>query len=238
MEIKNIGRSEGRSAIAAAAYRSGSVLVDEATGEVYNYSKKQGVDVTEIITPDDAPFWVKDRSVLWNAVQQQNTRKNSRYCKEINIAISRSLSNKTKVKLVRDFVTQEIVNRFGLVCDVCWHDLDSHNPHVHLMIPLRRAESSGFGERIKSIDNRKTVCELRAAWANHANRYLSAVGEREIDERSYKAQGIDREPEIHLGAAAWALEKRGIRTKPGDRNREIREINRKQRRKEERTRER
>lgn len=226
MEIKNIGRSEGRSAIAAAAYRSGSVLVDEITGEVHNYSKKQGVDRTEIIAPDGAPFWVSDRSVLWNAVQEQNVRRNGRYCKEINIAIPRSISDEAKITLIREFVTQEIVNRFGLVCDVCWHDLDSHNPHVHLMIPLRVAESEGFGARVKAIDHRKTVTELRAAWARHANRYLSMLGEREITEKSYEERGIDRDPEIHYGAAAWELRKKGIPTEIERKNLAIREQNR------------
>ncbi|MGB5633054.1 MAG: MobQ family relaxase [Waterburya sp.] len=226
MEIKNIGRSEGRSAIAAAAYRSGSVLVDEVTGEVHNYSKKQGVDHTEIMTPDDAPFWVKDRSILWNTVQDQNTRKNSRYAKEANVALPKLLSDEAKITLVREFVTQEIVNRFGLVCDVCWHDLDSHNPHVHLMIPLRVAESEGFGARVKAIDHRKTVTELRAAWARHANHYLSAAGEREITEKSYEERGIDRLPEIHFGAAAWELRKKGIPTEIEIKNRAIKERNR------------
>ena len=226
MEIKNIGRSEGRSAIAAAAYRSGLVLVDEITGEVHNYSKKQGVDHTEIIAPDDAPFWVGDRSVLWNAVQEHNTRKNARYCKEINIAIPRSISDKAKITLVREFVSQEIADRFGLVCDVCWHDLESHNPHVHLMIPLRVAESEGFGKRVKAIDNRKTVSELRSAWARHANRYLSVAGEREITEKSYEERGIDRLPEIHYGAAAWELREKGIPTEIERKNLAIRERNR------------
>lgn len=226
MEVKNIGRSQGRNSIAAAAYRSGGVLVDEGTGAVHDYSQKLGVDLTEIITPDGSPFWAQDRSTLWNVVQQHNTRKNARYCKEINIAIPRSLSREAHLTLVRGFVTQEIVNRFGLVCDVCWHDLDSHNPHVHIMIPLRVAESEGFGERVKAIDHRKTVSDLRSAWASHANRYLSATGEREISEKSYQERGIDRVPEIHYGAQAWGLEKKGIRTKLGDRNREIREINR------------
>ena len=232
MEIKNIGRSKGRSAIAAAAYRSGSVLFDELTGEVHNYSKKQGVDHTEIIAPNDAPFWVNDRSVLWNTVQEQGTRRNSRYAKEINIAIPRQISREAKLTLVRAFVTEEIVERFAVVCDVCVHDLDSHNPHVHLMIPLRVAEDEGFGARVKAIDHRKTVTDLRTAWAKHANRYLSAVGQREITEKSYEERGIDRRSEIHYGAHAWALRNKGITTEIELKNRAIRERNRLQQRQE------
>ncbi|MBD4086865.1 MobA/MobL family protein, partial [Xanthomonas citri pv. citri] len=37
-----ISRKAGRSATAAAAYRSGSEIVDERTGEVHDYSRKQG----------------------------------------------------------------------------------------------------------------------------------------------------------------------------------------------------
>ena len=42
-----------------------------------------------------------------------------------------------------------------------------------------------------------------------------------IDHRSYERQGIDQIPTVHLGVAASAMEKRGIRTERGDLNREI-----------------
>jgi hypothetical protein len=49
--------------------------------------------------------------------------------------------------------------------------------------------------------------------------------EERIDHRTLKAQGIDREPTIHMGAEATALERRGIRTERGDYNREIQKRN-------------
>lgn len=228
--MKNIGRSDNRSAVAAAAYRAGTTLVDESTDQIHNYSKKQGVFHAEIIAPDESPFWVRDRLTLWNAVQQANFRKNARFCKEINIALPKEITHEAKLALVREFVGDEIVRRFGLVCDVYYHDFTTHNPHVHLMIPLRVADADDFGERVKEIDGRRTVYELRSAWATHANCYITAAGVREIDERSNKTQGIKREPEIHLGASAWALEQRGIKTELGNKNRDIREINREQER--------
>jgi len=48
-----------------------------------------------------------------------------------------------------------------------------------------------------------------------------------IDHRSYERQGIDQIPTVHLGVAASAMEKRGIRTERGDLNREIEVSNQK-----------
>ena len=40
-----------------------------------------------------------------------------------------------------------------------------------------------------------------------------------VDHRSYKRQGIDKIPSVHLGPAASQMEKRGIRTDKGEVNR-------------------
>ena len=48
--IKNIGRSNGRSAVAAAAYRSGEKLVDSVYGKEQDYTRKTGVEFD--ILPD------------------------------------------------------------------------------------------------------------------------------------------------------------------------------------------
>ena len=62
----------------------------------------------------------------------------------------------------------------------------------------------------------------RAAWAAYTNRALESAGRPErIDHRSYKRQGIDKIPSVHLGPAASQMEKRGIRTDKGEVNRQI-----------------
>ena len=42
LAVKTIGRSAGRSATAAAAYRAGVEIADERTGIVHDYTRKQG----------------------------------------------------------------------------------------------------------------------------------------------------------------------------------------------------
>ena len=77
LTAKMVKRAEGRNAVAAAAYRSGSRLVEEATGITHDYSRKKGVEHTEILAPDGAPAWVYDRQILWNSVEAAERRKDA-----------------------------------------------------------------------------------------------------------------------------------------------------------------
>jgi hypothetical protein len=66
------------------------------------------------------------------------------------------------------------------------------------------------------------LLEWRKAWANANNAMLERKGlDIRIDHRTYKEQGIDRLPFIHMGHAATALERKGIETERGNYNREI-----------------
>jgi len=66
----------------------------------------------------------------------------------------------------------------------------------------------------------------RENWAKINNRKFEEKGlDVRIDHRTLRAQGIDREPTVHMGHEAWALERQGIRTESGDRNREIKQRN-------------
>jgi hypothetical protein len=72
---KMVKRSDGRNAVAAAAYRSGTSMYEEATGQTHDYSKKLGVEHSEIMAPANAPEWVFDRQVLWNQVEAAEHRR-------------------------------------------------------------------------------------------------------------------------------------------------------------------
>ena len=55
LSAKIVGRSGGRSAVAAAAYRSGERLYDERHERVHDYSAKRDIVHAEILLPDGAP---------------------------------------------------------------------------------------------------------------------------------------------------------------------------------------
>ena len=66
---KVIGRSSGRSAVAAAAYRAGERLHDERIDRTHDFTNKAGVLHSEVMLPKGAPEAFADRATLWNAVE-------------------------------------------------------------------------------------------------------------------------------------------------------------------------
>ena len=77
LSVKVMSRSTGRSSVAAAAYRSAESIKDHRLNQTFDYTKKQGVAHTEILTPKNAPDWAKDRAKLWNAVEKIEKRKDA-----------------------------------------------------------------------------------------------------------------------------------------------------------------
>lgn len=214
LSVKTISRSHGRSATAAAAYRSGEKIIDERTGEVHDYSRKRGVDSAELVLPDDAPDWAKNREALWNAAEMSEKRKNSTVAREFEIALPCELSKEERKKLAHEFA-YELVARHQCVADVCIHQPDRNgderNHHAHILLTTRRLTEQGFGEKTRELDDRKSgeVDYWRARFAELQNERLKSLGhEMQVDHRSLEAQGIERLPEHHLGPAAIGFERR------------------------------
>ena len=212
-----ISRSAGRSATASAAYRAAERIIELRTGEIHDYTKKKGVDETLILAPTNAPDWVLDRSSLWNEVERVERRKNSQLAREIKLAIPVELDRTQQIELVKEFATEQFVNK-GMVADVSFHELDSHNPHAHIMLTMREINEHGFSPKKNRDWNKRELLEQqREAWAVTANLALEKAGISEsIDHRTLEAQGINRIPQIHLGSAVTAMMKRGISTDKGD----------------------
>src|SRR3954454_16182247 len=104
---KVIGRSGGRSAVAAAAYRSGSALLDEREARTHDFSQKADVVHSEILLPEGAPERWLDRGVLWNEVEAVEKRKDAQLAREVEFALPRELSREEGVALACDFVAEQ-----------------------------------------------------------------------------------------------------------------------------------
>lgn len=204
-----IGRSVGRSSVAAAAYRAGAKMVDARTGEIHDFTRKGGVFHDEIMVPSNAPTWMLDRSELWNHVEQTERRKDAQLCREFNVALPRELDRKQQLALARAFVQREMVDK-GMVVQLNLHDLEGENPHFHVMATTRTVESSGFGKKERSWNSKEQLQGWREAWANLANAHLELAGLGvRIDHRSLREQGTTmREAAAHLGPHAAAVERR------------------------------
>jgi ATP-dependent exoDNAse (exonuclease V) alpha subunit len=139
-----IKRSEGRSAIAAAAYRAGERLVDRESGAAFDYRNKGGIVHSEIRTPANAPAWMQDREELWNVLAFKNRRKDAQLAREMNIALPREMDLAQQKALLRRFVDERFV-ALGMVADMAiHHDEDNNNPHAHVMLSFYAANENGF----------------------------------------------------------------------------------------------
>ena len=216
LNAKVISRSKGQSATAAAAYRAAAKISDQRTGLTFDYTRKKGVAATEIVAPDHAPDWVRDRSQLWNAAELIEKRKNSRTARELDIALPVELNPQQQRELVRGFVTEQLVSQ-GLVADVAFHNLNSHNPHTHILLTTRPIEAAGFGAKDRNLDRKNFLLELRESWQIHANRALEQAGaDQRLDGRTLEAQGLNRLPQIHLGPNVAAMMGKNLATERGD----------------------
>lgn len=214
LSVKTIGRSAGRTATAAAAYRAGAEITDERTGEVHDYRRKRDVESATLLVPEGAPEWATNRAALWNAAEQSETRKNSTVAREFEIALPSELSAQERQTLAHAFA-REIVARHGCAADVAIHapgrEGDHRNHHAHILCTTRRLTPDGFGEKCRELDDRKTkvVDGWRERFADLQNAHLERAGVAErVDHRSLKEQGIERTPMRHLGPAATGYERR------------------------------
>jgi len=239
---KPLSRSSGRSSVAAAAYRSGDCLLDERQGLEHDYTRRSGVDHSELILPDDAGDWT--RSELWNAAEEAEKRKDGRTAREWEVALPDELSAEKRRELAVSFAG-DLADRYGCAVDVAVHapdrEGDERNWHAHLLATTRKVDGDELGDKcdIELSDAkrlsmglgpaREEIAEVREVWADRVNEYLERAGqEGRVDHRSLadqrdeatrnglseKAAELDREPQIKLGWKVVQMERRG---EPSDR---------------------
>lgn len=214
LSVKTVSRSSGRSAVAAAAYRSGEKLTDYTTGEVKDYTRKGGVLGKRIITP--IQNFNISREQLWNMAEQAEKRKNSTVAREIEVALPAELSADEREKLVTLFC-HSLAQKHQVAVDYAIHEPsrkgDERNYHAHILMTTRRLTEDGkLGEKTREWDDKKqgaeTVKYWRENWAYFSNMLLEKYGEK-IDNRTLEEQGVDREPTKHKGVIATAMERKG-----------------------------
>lgn len=216
-----IGRSDNRSAVAAAAYRSGERLYDKEKCRSFQWSRDD-VQHVEVMLPEGAPETLRDRETLWNEVHRLEKRKDAQLAREIDLALPRELNDDARLDLLRSYVQDKFVDE-GMVADIAIHnDDESHNPHAHIMLTLRQAGEWGFkSTKTRWWNSKSTLEDWRAEWSVYANKALEQGGHSErIDHRTLEEQGIDREATIHEGPAAREIAGKSLFA-PSSRRKEI-----------------
>jgi hypothetical protein len=244
LHVGYVSRATGRSAVAASAYRAAEKLKNEYDGishdyreksnainsaayhsgerlGEFDYTRKRGVVHTEIMLPEYAPKYFLDRAALWNAVEKMETRKNSRTARNIDVALPVEFNRQEQIEVMREYIQNNFV-KYGMIADFAIHDKSDGNPHAHILLTTRNVDKSGFKSKNRDWDKVQYLLMWRENWAKVCNEKLQdkELDER-IDHRTLEAQGIDREPTIHIGVTAKALERKGIITERVQLNREI-----------------
>lgn len=253
-KIEVIKRSDGRSPVAKSAYISGEKIKSEYYNDSYDYRNKQGIVDKGILLPDNAPKEYEDRKILWNSLEEFEKQKNAQLARDFTIALPKELTDEERKELLLRFVNENFVKE-GMIVDYAIHEKsDSLNYHAHVLTTMRPLNPDGsWGAKAKKEyindengkplytkgGNRKSrkvnltnwndkgnAEKWRKNYSALCNEYLERGGyKKRVDHRSYERQGLDILPEEHMGAANMALERKGIRTVVGDRNREIRKAN-------------
>ena len=214
LHVKVIGRKAGSSAVASAAYRSGSRLRDERLGRYQDFSAKRGVVHSEVMLPEHAPEKWRDRERLWNDVEVFEVRKDAQLAREVEFALPRELTEAQGIELARDFVQSEFVDR-GMIADLNVHrDIGEDGlakPHAHVMLTMRAVDEDGFGPKVRDWNRTEMVERWRERWAELANERMAELDiDARIDHRSLEAQGIALEPQSQIGAPAQRIDGEGI----------------------------
>ena len=192
--VKVIKRSEGKSIVAASAYRSGSQIENKWDGVNHNYTNKKWISHTEILLPPNAPSEYLDRGKLWNAVELSEKSSDARLGKEVLIALPREMSIDEQILLTREYVKQTFVDS-GMCADIAIHnpplkndlgqpidykgnilenpdDYIFPNPHAHILLTMRPIDQNGKWEGKSCIEY---ICKKDGAEkAFTADEYKSA----------------------------------------------------------------
>jgi hypothetical protein len=230
---------KGRSAVAAAAYRSGDKLHDEhstraeAQPITHDYTRRSGVVHAEIVLPEAAPDWARDRQQLWNKAEAADTRKNSTLAREFEAGLPWELSDVHRVELARA-ITRALVERYGFAADFAVHRPnaakgdDPRNHHVHILCSTRVIAADGFAEKTRVLDSAKTGADeirwAREMVARLSNEALARAGiDASVDHRSLvdqraaaladgddeRAEALDRPATKHRGPIVEAITRDG-----------------------------
>lgn len=228
MNLGYISRKGGRSATAHSAYIACTILEEERTGLVFDYSKKQELLGQGTLAPEGCPEWVYDKQMLRNAVEsfedqiaQKRFRghtdpiKNAKSlerkekfletCKTgftANFALPLEIEDPADLLALSERIVKECYVQKGLITEWAVH-YDKGNPHLHILAATRPWKEDNFSET-RFVIEREQLIEIRHLAAETTNEFGQEKGYNyHIDARSYEERGLALLPTRHLGSKAY-----------------------------------
>jgi len=176
--IKTYSRAKGHSALAAAAYRGGFLLIDPKSGAKHDYRGRAGIIQACCLAPPGSPAWVNDPQRLWAAVEAAERRRNSTVCRDFTIALPHELDDRERWDLVLN-ISDALIERYGFALQASHHRPTKDDPryfYAHLLVTTRRMEASGLAAKTRVLDGRINgygeVLWIRAMISERINAHL------------------------------------------------------------------
>ena len=199
-----------------------------AGNAAYNAREEATYAVRSHVIPAEAK-----EAEAWFREQERADRKNARMSDRFIGALPRELTPEQCIAAVESFcrdVTQDRIPwHFALHLELDKKNEPDWNPHAHIIFRDRDIEtgrrvlytSAHPKERAQLAEKGIefwTTKDFRVEWEGQMNRALErADHEVRIDHRSLKEQGIDREPQIHIGPGSQNAAKKGHEFESQDR---------------------
>lgn len=153
-KVSNI--SGGKSCVATSAYMSREKMKDEQMNHTFNYSGHEHDNTFSNVTLcKGAPEEWQDKEKLWNAVESEESGKNTRKAKQWILAVPQGMSEEQAQDAVKEF--QSYLAEKGMCSQADIHEPESKrsasriekNVHVHVLATQRKINERGEWEQIK-----------------------------------------------------------------------------------------
>lgn len=148
LNARGCSPSTGAGAVRKAAYQSGQALVEERSGQLCDYARKERVTAQGLALPAGTP--PIDRGSLWNEAERVWSEAGGGkelVAKRFEFALPVELDGRGRLECVRDFCALFPAK----ACDWAIHD-DGRggNPHAHVLVSALDFGAEGFIPRPKS----------------------------------------------------------------------------------------
>lgn len=174
--------------MATAAYQLHEKLRDDTTGRTFYFRPKTKGEVKyrKVFLCDGAPLEFEDPERLWNSVTKCENRSSrtqtAQLARNVRLCLPQGLPLEEEIDLLEQFVSP--LTKDGMMVQVVIHDKGDGNPHLHLLMTMRRYKNGSWqaksrkvydvdadGNRIPLIDpktgNQKVDSKGRKQWRNH-----------------------------------------------------------------------
>lgn len=194
-QARPLKRSEGQSAVAAAAYRAGEKLLDDNSNVEIDYSPRGGVLAKRIVAPTDAPSWTTDRQKLWNMVELCEIRQDAQLARELTLQFPTGLPLDTRCEILWSFCEENFAQQ-GMIADAVIHapgEGDQRNDHAHVMLTMRNLTPDGFGNKNRDWNKNEYLERWKINWMDKCNAALESVDSNiRFERRSIADQYADK----------------------------------------------